>query len=365
MFKKLIKFIILVIGNIPLAAMAIGGLGSSPATTNEVSSPWLGTPLISSNPKLGTTLGGLGAYMIKFDEDSPASMMGVFGMYSNTDSYVYGVFGNTYFNRDQQRVLAGYAEGNIKNDYSYDHEDLGNINLLTTDDIKMLFARFSQRVYGDWFVGVQYLDSTYIISGGDPFSDWVLDLLDLNGFDSTALGLVTTFDSRDNQQSASSGHNFVLHNLAYREGLGGDVSFDSYMLDYSTYIAHGNGHVLAINVKGRWTNDAPNSGFSSMGLRGYVRGQYLAEHSTHIELDERYALKDRWGLTLFGGLGCLYGDKLVGDSASCTDSENLFPSFGFGGFFVLKPKEKIVVRAEVAFGKESNRGFYLTFGQPF
>ena len=39
----------------------------------EKDSPWLLTPPISSDPKLGTTLGFLGAYLKKFDEESPAS----------------------------------------------------------------------------------------------------------------------------------------------------------------------------------------------------------------------------------------------------------------------------------------------------
>lgn len=229
----------------------------------------------------------------------------------------------------------------------------------------MAFIRYSHRVYGDWFLGGQVVDSNYVISGGDPGSDFILDLLDLVGFDSTALGLVVTYDSRDNQQSASSGQNFIFHQFAFRESFGGDVSFDAYTLDYSTYLAHGQGHVLGIHVKGRWTKDAPPSGYSSMELRGYIRGQYLAQHTTFIEFDERYALTERWGLTAFTGLGCLYGKDLAGERSSCTESENLYPSLGAGVLYVLKPEEKMVVRAEVAVGKKGNRGFYMKFGQPF
>ncbi|NRB38952.1 MAG: hypothetical protein HRU20_10890 [Pseudomonadales bacterium] len=329
----------------------------------EKSSPWIATPLISSDPKMGTTLGGLAAYMHKFDKQSPISMFGLSGKYSNTDSYMAVLFGRTYFNQDQQRLSVAIADGYIKNSYEFEGIDTP---LRSNDDLNMRFLRFNQRVYLDFFVGIQYVDSNYIISGSDDFSQIVLETLGLTGFDSTALGLVLSTDTRDNQQSASSGHNILLHNFAYREKFGGDESFDAYMLEYSEYFSHGDGHVLAMRIKGRWTSDAPESGFSSMELRGYTRGQYLAEHMTFIEFDERYALSERWGLTAFAGIGCLYGDQIAGSKeASCSDAKNRYPSAGIGASFAIKPAEKMVIRSEIAIGKDNNHGFYLNFGQPF
>jgi len=292
-------------------------------------------------------------------------MMGLTGTYSNTGSYIGGLFSKLYFDEDNQRLIALLGLGEIKNDYTYERENGQEITLSTNDDFKMAFLRYSHRIYDDWFVGGQYVQTNYVISGGDPGSDFILDLLDLVGFDATALGLVISFDSRDNQQSASSGQNFVFHQLAYRENFGGDASFDVYHLDYNTYLAHGRGHVLGVRAKGRWTVDAPNSGFSSMEIRGYLRGQFLAEHSTFIEIDERYFLNENWGLVAFTGIGCLYGRDLVGNYNNCSSYDNLYPSIGGGVSYALKPRERIIVRAEVAAGKKGNYGFYLKFGQPF
>ena len=63
-------------------------------------------------------------------------------------------------------------------------------------------------------------------------------------------------------------------------------------------------------------NDAPSSGLSSIELRGYIRGQYLAEHVTLVEVEERYAFGEKWGLTAFGGIACLYGKDLHGNNTS-------------------------------------------------
>ena len=41
------------------------------------SSPWLTVPLVSSNPQVGTSAGGMVAYLFKLDPDSTSSMLGV------------------------------------------------------------------------------------------------------------------------------------------------------------------------------------------------------------------------------------------------------------------------------------------------
>ena len=38
-------------------------------------SPWLLTPLLSVDPKLGRNVGALAAYTLRFDDDSPVSML--------------------------------------------------------------------------------------------------------------------------------------------------------------------------------------------------------------------------------------------------------------------------------------------------
>jgi hypothetical protein len=62
----------------------------------ERSSPWLFLPTLSSDPKLGTSLGVLGAYLHYFDERSQVSMFGAVAQYTSTDSTVGGVFAKTF-----------------------------------------------------------------------------------------------------------------------------------------------------------------------------------------------------------------------------------------------------------------------------
>jgi hypothetical protein len=248
--------------------------------------------------------------------------------------------------------------GDVNNEYA-DYLGTG-YEVKTKDDIYAVFARYSYRIKNDWFIGGQALSTDYAISGSDWFSQQFVQSIGLTGFNSNGIGLVVEKDSRDNQFSPSNGWLVNLNNVAYREKLGGDYSFDAYSFSAAKYFGHGRNKVLASRFDGRWTNDAPSGGFSSVSLRGYTKGQYLAPHSSLIEIEERYAIKDRWGGTIFAGVACLYGSDI-----ECFESENLYPTIGLGITFTLKVEEKMIARAEYAKGKEENYGFYLKFGYEF
>ena len=65
------------------------------AAADEPRSPWLLVPVFSSSPKLGTSVGGLGAYLHVFDPESRVSLFGVKYQYTSTHSQVAGAFART------------------------------------------------------------------------------------------------------------------------------------------------------------------------------------------------------------------------------------------------------------------------------
>jgi outer membrane protein assembly factor BamA len=327
-----------------------------PPEKDSKSNPWLTAPSLSSDPKISTAAGVMAAYFHQFDEESPPSLFGVVGTYSTTDSWYVGAFTKAHFGEDRHRLSTAIVTGEVRNDYS---DFLGSgLDVQTTDDVAMLALRYAYQVYGHWYLGPQFLSTNYAISGDNLLSGQVLEHIGLTGFKSNGPGLYTQYDTRDNQYSPSTGQVFEAHNVAYREGLGGDVSFDAFTADYQYYIPHGKGHVLALRARGRWTNDAPPSGYSSVDLRGYTRGQYLAPHMTLAEADYRHHVYKKWGVAVFGGVASLYGD----DTADAGD--NFYPAGGVGVFYQLND-EKMVVRADFAVGEDGNYGLYLQFGHPF
>jgi hypothetical protein len=229
----------------------------------------------------------------------------------------------------------------------------------TTDDVDIFMLRYAYGFYGRWYLGPQFVSTNYAIIGDNAMSGALLEYVGLTGFRSNGLGLYTQYDTRDNQYSPMTGQTFEAHNFAYREELGGDESFDTLTSDYQYYTPFHQKHVLALHVRGRWTNDAPPSGYSSVDLRGYTRGQYLAPHMTYGEADYRHMVyKDKIGAAIFGGVAALYGDD------ESDEDYKFYPGAGIGLFYVLND-EKMVVRADFAVGSEGNYGFYLTFGHGF
>jgi len=328
---------------------------SDETTTNDQSSSWLITPLISSDPKISTAGGIMVGYVHQFDELSPPSLISTMGTYSTTKSWYAGAFAKTHFGEDNHRVTSAYFRGQIRNDYD---DFLGSgQSTQTTDNLNVFALRYAYQFWENWYLGPQFLSTNYVISGEDALSGQVLDTLGLTGFTSNGAGLYAQYDTLDNKYSPTTGDMFQAYNVAYREDFGGDVSFDTFVANYQHYIPLDE-DVLGWRISGRWTKDAPPGGYSSIDIRGYTRGQYLAQYMTAFEADYRHALNNKWGLTAYAGLGVLYG------SDSMDDTDRFYPGGSVGTYYKLNDAG-MVIRADFAMGKDGNHGFYLQFGQAF
>jgi hypothetical protein len=318
-------------------------------------SPWLLVPTLSSNPKLGTSVGGMAGYMHYFDPESRVSIFGVSGQYTSTGSLIAALISKMSFGADHHRVLALAAGGNIKNDYN---DFLGTGQPLKSEDqLRALALRYQYRVWGDWFIGAQALYTTYQILGQSALDNELLQTLGLTGFKGGGIGALVNLDSRDSEFSPNKGWLVNVNNIAYREWIAGENNYDAYRADIRYYWGLGDGMVLALRQNNQWTVDAPKSAYAPITLRGYKFGQYLGKNMSSFEAELRIPFAARWGATVFAGVGCLYGGAL-----SCTDSENIYPNGGAGVQYVIKQKEGMVLNLEYAKGKGDNEGVYLKFG---
>ena len=159
-------------------------------------------------------------------------------------------------------------------------------------------------------------------------------------------GPAAQHDSRDNENSPTNGWLATLNNMAYRESLGGENNFDVIRADFRYFMPHGKGNVLAVRQLNHFTNDAPTQVNAAVQLRGYKLGQYNSDYMSHIEVEERYRINEKFTATLFLGVACVYGG-----GRNCSDSANIYPNGGFGVQYVLKPKEGIVLNLEYAKAK--------------
>ena len=135
----------------------------------------------------------------------------------------------------------------------------------------------------------------------------MMDQVGSMGFDARGVGLVIDFDTRDNVRNPSGDSYASLYNVACRgdetESLTSPIlpgldepifsagqrqkDFEVYHFDARTYIGLGSllkseRATLALEVRNRWTKDAPLSGYSSISLPGYTKGNYLGEDYSHL-----------------------------------------------------------------------------------
>jgi hypothetical protein len=306
---------------------------AQPPPEKEARSPWLLVPMFSSSPKLGTALGGLGAYMHVFDQGSRVSLFGASYRYTSTHSQIFSGFARTSSGADHHRVVALTALGHIENDYD-DYLGTGQ-PLKTSDELKAVVGRYLYRVKGDWFLGGQGTAANYQVLGATVEDDLVLETLGVQGFASAGLGGTVMHDSRDNEDMPTAGWFLNVNNLAYLEALGGSASFDAYRIDLKVFWKHGGGHVLAVRQYNWLTSDAPSAAQSTVTLRGYKQGQYLSPYTSSIEIEERLAVPLE---------------------------RTTYPMFGGGIHFVLKPVQRMNVNLEYAQGIDDHRGVYLKLG---
>jgi hypothetical protein len=326
--------------------------------SDEARSPWLLLPIVSATPKLGGSVGVLGGYLHYFDSESKVSMFGVAAMYTTTDSKIAGAFAKTSSGKDHHRGLAFVGGGKIKNDYD---DFLGTGEpLRSEDDLKAVAGRYLYRLRGNWFVGAQGTYANYQILGQSAFDDEILQTLGLTGFTGGGIGAVVLHDSRDDDNMPIRGWTLNVNDIAYRDWIGGDESFDVYRLDAKTFLEHGDGHVLALRQSNQWTESAPLAAYAPVVLRGYKFGQYLGKYMSSVEAEERLRIAERWTVNVFAGVASLYGDRL-----DWNDGDNLYASGGAGVQFVVKPKEKLLLNLEYAKGEDDNAGTYLGLGYSY
>src|SRR4029077_18969790 len=233
---------------------------------------------------------------------------GASAQYTSTDSIVATLFVKTSFAADHQRLTAHRAGGNIKNDYK---DFLGTGQPLKSEDNLRAFAmRYQYRVWGDWFVGAQFVNSNYEILGATALDQEILQTLGLTPLKAGGIGVIANLDSRDSEYSPHHGWLVNINNIAYRDWIAGQENYDVYRADVRYYWEHGDRNVLAVHQSNVWTSDAPSSAYAPITLRGYKFGEYLGKYMSSLEAEERLRLAARWTATVFVGIGCLYGDDL-------------------------------------------------------
>jgi len=182
------------------------------------------------------------------------------------------------------------------------------------------------------------------------------------GSDVLAASFGVVVDSRDDVGAPGAGTYMRLLPSVASKVLNADAAFRRLTVDVRQYRSLG-AHVVAAQVQYDGLNGAAPFDLMPMigadtALRGYPRGRYRDQHAFTSQVELRSTRWRRFGAVVFAGAGT------VAPRLSELTSGAWFPSFGAGARYLLSPRYRTIVRADLAAGRNSF-GIHLGIGEAF
>ena len=325
-------------------------------------------PLIYYTPEANWGFGGAVVYAFRFAKEPmhtrPSQIRAGFAYTLNQQLLSYLSF--QLFRKSEKYKFYGEL-GYYR--YSYQFSGIGNEGLRNTPEYYhvnyprvRLNALYQLRA--KVYLGLRYWMDDFNIVKRETTGLLIQDQItgSAGGFLS-GIGLVANIDTRDNIFFPARGKFIELVLFHNGRFLGSDFNFSKLYLDYNQFWTNALGHTIALNIYGEFTSgDPPFNGLSLLGgsrkMRGHLKGRYRDKQYIAWQMEYRLNLFWRLGFTSFAGAG------LVANKLEALNGENIRYSYGAGLRLMLSKKEKINLRFDVGFGRESS-GFYITVGEAF
>jgi hypothetical protein len=318
-------------------------------------------PIPISDPTIGTGLAVAGLYLHPKKEgssDTQTTLSGIVGLYTNTDSWMGAAFHSGSYGGDRYRVGGGLAYG----EFNLKFYGIGNDSPIRDNPIsyEAKTTAFLPRVlfrlpFDNWFFGPRYLflkiDNTFDLSDILPPLPEIRIPTQTSG-----LGLVTVYDSRDSNLWPSEGSWFDLTVTSYGEYLGGDFDYEKYAVKWVQYFPLTASVTLAYRLDGQFIGgDAPFYDLSTLNLRGFAGGRYVDDHAVTAQLQGSWNFYRRWIGLLFGGGGRIAEE--FGDLGSATTRW----AGGAGIRYMVNQEQKLAVGFDITYGDHQIE-FYVQIG---
>ncbi len=183
-----------------------------------------------------------------------------------------------------------------------------------------------------------------------------------NGGVILGVGASLLIDRRENIFFPENGYYFQFNSIYYDPAFGGDFDFYDLEIDARKYFRLKEDMVIATQAYTRNVfQDAPFLRLAQLGgkriMRGYYEGAYQSKRYMAIQSEFRWIFYKGIGMAAFAGIGA------VSESIKEINKDPRF-SYGGGLRYRFNKKEKISVRFDYGFGKNTNN-FYFTIGEAF
>ena len=329
---------------------------------------FIGVPVVRSTPQLGLGLGAVGAFLFGIDSASPKSVVGAGGVYSDTQSWLFAVGSRVFWNAGARDGAIGAAFFGLRYDFfgvGFDEGNAGqSVPISQNGDAQMI--ELLGRLIGRFYAGPRYLHRGVTTSLRETDGSAELNQLaqQNNDYNISALGVETSYDTRNEQNSPTNGTLAEVQAMFARGWLGTDDQFNWYRGWINQYVAlSGHDAVLALRLTGCSVGaGAPVWELCLYGvqsdLRGYAGGRYRDKTMFSTQAEFRLPVYDRFGVVAFGGLGA------VAPSFSAVAMDQLLPAGGVGVRYLVFEAYRVKVGADVAWGR-NGAAFYLRLGEAY
>ncbi len=361
-------FLILIWGFLYPTAIHSQGVVSVDSIITNKKNNLFAVPIAFFSPETDWAFGVTGIYAFRFKKENittrPSQLTLGFAYTLNKQVLVYLPY--QLFAKNQVYNIYGELGYYL---YSYQFFGLGNDTKEESLEIyKVNYPRIRinalKLLRPNLYAGFRYwmddFDIREIKEGG------ILDtqpIVGKNGGFLSGAGIVLNYDNRDNIFFPTKGTFVEFVSFSNGAYLGSDFNFSKFTLDVSKYFSKNN-QVVALNFYSEFTGGtAPFNQLALLGgtkkMRGYIEGRLRDNHQVILQSEYRFPIyKERFRGVLFGGIG------QVANVFSDFSINNLRYTYGAGLRILINKKERIHIRLDAGFGKETS-GFYITIGEAF
>ena len=349
------------------------------AQSSEKKGEWLIAPIPINSPAIGAGLEFGFARLFPFnkkDEVSPASAVGVAGVFTNNGSRAIAFGGKLYLKEDRYRVTAGLAKASMNFDIYGIGSSAGNegyyipLNASGVAGVGEFLMRLKKGIYvglrgqyrnADMGLNREKLEEDEEDSPQPPEQvAKVIEQLQDQFLQQTTVSLGPRFqwDTRDSVFYPKSGFLTEVASDFFSTGLGSKWSYQFYRVSFNKYTKLSEHSVLAFRGMGCAAagDRVPIYDMCLFGtmndLRGYPGGRYQDRRMFATQGEYRWTLPSqgfmgRFGLVAFAGVGA------VGSKFSEIGTDDLLPAGGGGVRFRLLKKYPVNFRVDYGFGKDN------------
>ncbi len=328
---------------------------------------WFAFPFVYFSPETDWAFGAGGNINFKMDPFSDPSSISASGYYSINSQYSISLSPSFYSNQNKYFYSLDlnysdifdyfYGIGSSSPDISNDKYLQNNIQL----DVKFKSRAFDERlkIGGRYsFRSMDVLDkknNPFLVSNSVEGS---------NGGITSGLGLLISWDSRDNIFYSMTGGFYNFSVTFYSQAIGSDFDYNEYIFDFRRFVSIAKSQVIAIQLYYAFATAYPP--FYSLPLlggsnnmRGYIKGRYRDKHYYNLQAEYRVAqLIWRFGIIIFGGIGDVAPE--LGRFTIAT----VKPTYGFGLRLRIDELSKLDLKMDIGWGENSS-GIYFGINQAF